>query len=244
MLIYSIGFALPYVALAKAAHLSKKIKFPAHFDHAVKVIFASTMLGLGWYYLRVPFYMTFKTLQPYWSPIGLATLFIAAILWNFQHLSKKTHIRGYSLLLSLCLSLSLFSGFTWWRSPTEGALEWYMDEATAFSHAQERKAPVLIDLWAEWCEACKKMDAHTFSDPQVQVILQKWVLLKIDLTEDTPENEELLAKYHSPGLPTLLLLPNAAIPEQHTRITGYTEAKELMHKLQEIQRSSDSRTPR
>ena len=86
-------------------------------------------------------------------------------------------------------------------------------------------------MWAEWCEACKKMDTTTLADPEVQKALQAWTLLKLDLTEDTEENDARLQKYHAPGLPTLLLIVDPMHPENAIRITGYTDAKTLLQEL-------------
>ena len=236
MLVYSIGFALPYVALAKAAHVVKKVKLPRHFDHTVKVSFASIMLALGWYYLRVPFYDLFKSLQHHWDKIGLSAFLLSLCIALLQRKMGRTHKRRDSLAVSLCLSIALFSTFEHVTHPTtevSTGVQWNLQEAEAFSSAQERNQPLLIDMWAEWCEACKKMDVTTFADPRVQKALQSWTLLKLDLTEDTTENEARLEKYHAPGLPTLLLIPDAATPENVIRITGYTEAEALLRALEQ-----------
>jgi thiol:disulfide interchange protein DsbD len=31
-----------------------------------------------------------------------------------------------------------------------------------------RRKPVMLDLYADWCVACKEFEKYTFSDPQVQ----------------------------------------------------------------------------
>ena len=234
MLVYSIGFALPYVALAEATHVIKKVKLPRHFDHTVKIGFSSIMLALGWYYLRVPFYETFKSLQHSWGPIGIVGLFLGFAIVGLQRFADKTHQRGYSLAVSLCLSLALFAGFERMTHPTvqfESGVQWNLVEEEAFAIAKETHTPVLIDMWAEWCEACKKMDVTTFADPEVHEALRSWTLLKLDLTEDSQENEVRLAKYHAIGLPTLLLIADPEHPEQAVRITGYTDAKTLRQEL-------------
>ena len=233
-LVYSIGFALPYVALAEATQAIKKVKLPRHFDHTVKVGFASIMLALGWYYLRVPFYTTFKSLQHSWGQIGLVAFALGVCLIVWQRVTSRTQQRRSSLAVSLCLSLALFAGFERVTHPTvqtESGVQWNLEEVQAFATAIEEKKPLLIDMWAEWCEACKKMDTTTLADPEVQKALQAWTLLKLDLTEDTEENEARLQKYRAPGLPTLLLIVDPTHPENAVRITGYTDAKTLLQEL-------------
>ncbi len=33
--------------------------------------------------------------------------------------------------------------------------------------------PVMLDLYADWCVACKEFEKYTFSDPQVQKALSR-----------------------------------------------------------------------
>lgn len=43
--------------------------------------------------------------------------------------------------------------------------------------AQAKGKPVMLDLYADWCVACKEFEKYTFSDPQVQHALSDTVLL-------------------------------------------------------------------
>ena len=36
----------------------------------------------------------------------------------------------------------------------------------------------MLDLYADWCVACKEFEKYTFSDPQVQHALSDTVLLR------------------------------------------------------------------
>jgi thiol:disulfide interchange protein DsbD len=38
--------------------------------------------------------------------------------------------------------------------------------------AQAKGKPVMLDLYADWCVACKEFEKYTFSDPQVQNALK------------------------------------------------------------------------
>jgi thiol:disulfide interchange protein DsbD len=40
----------------------------------------------------------------------------------------------------------------------------------------------MLDLYADWCVACKEFEKYTFSDPQVQSALKETVLLQANVT--------------------------------------------------------------
>ena len=41
----------------------------------------------------------------------------------------------------------------------------------------------MIDLYADWCVACKELEKYTFTDPRVEKILSKINLVKYDITK-------------------------------------------------------------
>lgn len=48
--------------------------------------------------------------------------------------------------------------------------------------AEAKGKPVMLDLYADWCVACKEFEKYTFSDPLVQQALSNTVLLQADVT--------------------------------------------------------------
>ena len=43
----------------------------------------------------------------------------------------------------------------------------WIDYPTAIELQKKDPKPIIVDVYTEWCGWCKKMDATTFSDPQV-----------------------------------------------------------------------------
>ena len=132
------------------------------------------------------------------------------------------------------LGFGLFACTQWFTShaPSEIVYREYHNEQEALLAGNESGKPILIDNWAEWCEACKKMDATTFLDPQVRQELQDhWIVAKLDLTEMNDRDQEITSKYGVPGLPTLVLLPSDANTDKMQKVVGYSSANELLEKL-------------
>jgi len=70
--------------------------------------------------------------------------------------------------------------------------------------AQAKGRPVMLDLYADWCVACKEFEKYTFSNPQVQQALGNTVLLQADVTANNTQDVALLKHLQVLGLPTIL----------------------------------------
>ncbi|WP_163434380.1 thioredoxin family protein, partial [Escherichia coli] len=70
--------------------------------------------------------------------------------------------------------------------------------------AQAKGKPVMLDLYADWCVACKEFEKYTFSSTEVQQALKGTVLLQIDVTKNSAEDVALLKHLKVLGLPTIL----------------------------------------
>ena len=122
-------------------------------------------------------------------------------------------------------------GSAWAGSATRaGPIAWLHDEEQAFSESKRTGKPVLVEVWAEWCTACKLMDRNTWSDPAVQrEVRRRFVPLRIDFTDETPASSARREVYGVEGLPTVLACrtPGCAAPAA-PRATGYLRPAEML----------------
>jgi thiol:disulfide interchange protein DsbD len=236
---YSVGFALPYVFLGASAAKLSKMRVNFQVQILTKLVFASVMFGLSLYFLRIPLYGLFTTLKPYWGSIGVIGVIAGLALSALVILRPSLHHRKAVFLApTLSLGIGVFFGIqALTRSTTSNAnaITWYHTEKEAIEAAGKSGKPILVDAWAEWCEACKKMDATTFVDPEViSEVSQNWIALKFDLTEINDENDAIQQRYELPGLPTLTLLPSSGDLSKKQAITGYTGAASLLEQLKKF----------
>lgn len=227
--VYAAGFALPYFLLGAAASRVAAIKVPKLVITTTKLLFGAAIYGLGFYYLRIPLRGALISLAPFWQEITLGSLAIAVLGLVF------TRARFPSTTALIC-GLFLFTLVSRPSIPTDTKTGWIAGETPGLAVARKNRAPVLMDLWAEWCEACKKMDRTTFRDSNLNSFLadNRWVLIKEDLTESTPESDALTAKYEVLGLPTLIVIPDPRHPNRFVPLTGYMDGPTLLARLRTI----------
>ncbi|WP_421328757.1 protein-disulfide reductase DsbD [Aeromonas veronii] len=87
--------------------------------------------------------------------------------------------------------------------------------------AAARGKPVLLDLYADWCVACKEFEHKTFSDPAVRERFGQMVLLQADVTANDDADIELLNTLNVLGLPTLIFFDREGKELTGQRVTGF-----------------------
>jgi len=91
--------------------------------------------------------------------------------------------------------------------------------------ANKQGKTVMVDLYADWCKACKEFEKYTFVDKQVQEALSNSVWLQIDMTDfDSPNNAELVQHFTILGLPSILFFDLQGNELTKQRTTGFLDA--------------------
>lgn len=100
--------------------------------------------------------------------------------------------------------------------------------------AAARGKPVLLDLYADWCVACKEFEHKTFSDPAVRERFADMVLLQADVTANDDADVELLNGLNVLGLPTLIFFDRAGNELTGQRVTGFMGPAEFLAQLDKL----------
>ncbi|MFO3803003.1 protein-disulfide reductase DsbD [Citrobacter portucalensis] len=101
--------------------------------------------------------------------------------------------------------------------------------------AQAKGRPVMLDLYADWCVACKEFEKYTFSNPQVQQALGNTVLLQADVTANNAQDVALLKHLQVLGLPTILFFDAEGKEHPEARVTGFMDAATFSSHLRDRQ---------
>ena len=201
---YALGMGVLFFVIAGFA--LKMPKSGAWMD-AVKAVFGVVMTVAALYYLRniMPLLRTFGT-SSYKFLLSQSVLVVVGILiggltLSFSEGLSRAVRKGIGVLLMV---IGLYGCVSWTLAP-RGDLKWMTDEAQAVQKARNEGKPLLIDFGADWCPPCKQMEAKTFPDEAVRRELTRFVLLRIDCSEETAHTQAMQAKYQSTSLPSVLV---------------------------------------
>jgi thiol:disulfide interchange protein DsbD len=91
--------------------------------------------------------------------------------------------------------------------------------------------PVMLDFYADWCVSCKEMERFTFADPKVKAELAQMVLLQVDVTRNTPEDQRLLKRYRLFGPPGIIFFDKGGREIPGLRVIGFQSADKFLRSL-------------
>ena len=106
-----------------------------------------------------------------------------------------------------------------------------LDDVLASARAAER--PVMIDFYAEWCAACRVLD-RAYAAPDVIVQANRFVTVRIDMTNVDDGMEVLAKRFGVQGLPTVAFISSRGIVLASSNILGLVDAPTLAHDMQKI----------
>jgi thiol:disulfide interchange protein DsbD len=81
--------------------------------------------------------------------------------------------------------------------------------------------PVMFDFYATWCTACKEYEHITFPHPTVTPLLDKMVLLKVDVSDQTDADKALQDRFRIVGPPSLVFFDANGNELPNAKLVGY-----------------------
>ena len=93
--------------------------------------------------------------------------------------------------------------------------------------ASQSGRPAMLDFYADWCIECIRMEANTFSVPEVQTSLAEVVLLQADVTANDDIDKQLLTRFGIYGPPAILFFDTAGVERKAYRLFGYVAAEKF-----------------
>lgn len=130
--------------------------------------------------------------------------------------------------LALSGLISIVSPYQAWSHP-EAFSDLNFDQAK--QEASKNNKFLLIDFTATWCPPCKRMEASTWTNANVQDwIKANAIAIQIDVDKD----EKTSAALHVEAMPTMVLFKPQDTSTEFGRQVGYMDSTELLNWLEGI----------
>ncbi|MBJ4955412.1 protein-disulfide reductase DsbD [Salmonella enterica subsp. enterica serovar Goldcoast] len=174
-----------------------------------------------------------------WSLLGVA-FFAWAFITSLQAKQGWMRIVQIVLLAAALVSVRPLQDWAFGASHAQSQTHLNFTPVTSVDELNQaleraRGKPVMLDLYADWCVACKEFEKYTFSNPQVQQALGDTVLLQADVTANNAQDVALLKHLQVLGLPTILFFDALGKEHPQARVTGFMDAAAFSAHLRDRQ---------
>ena len=209
---YGAGIGIPFWVLAG---FSMALPKPGPWMDGVKSVFGIILFTAALYYLKnVLPALTHLTGHTPAFAAGMAVLVLGGLALGAVHASfygraSERLRKGAGVAMVV---LGVFGAINYVLTPKGNVeLAWLRDEGAAVATARSTGQPLLVDFMANWCLPCKEFEVKVFSRPDVAQEMQRFTLLRVDLTNEDadPALAVLRKRYSAETLPAIRLVSPA-----------------------------------
>ena len=237
----ALGMGVPLILITLFGN--KILPKSGMWMETVKKLFGFVMLAL-------PVFLISRILPDEWTPRLWAMLGTAFFIWfAFQMPKNGTGwVFRILFLVAAMISVKPLQTWVWGESQAPSAVENKAVSHVEFKKvkseaelqqalAENNKPLVMLDLYADWCVACKEFEKETFSDSSVQKAFGDMLLLQVDMTKNSEENRALMTKYKVLGLPTILFFSRNGKEIEGSRVNGFMPPVEFLQWIEKISKA-------
>ena len=237
----ALGMGVPLILITLFGN--KILPKSGMWMETVKKLFGFVMLAL-------PVFLISRILPDEWTPRLWSMLGTAFFIWfAFQMPKNGTGwVFRILFLVAAMISVKPLQTWVWGETSTPSAVENKAVSHVEFKKvkseaelqqalAENNKSLVMLDLYADWCVACKEFEKETFSDPSVQKAFGDMLLLQVDMTKNSEENRALMKKYKVLGLPTILFFNRDGKEIEGSRVNGFMPPVEFLQWIEKISKA-------
>ena len=181
--------------------------------------------------------------HPFFSPIIITLLYLTLslvfLLFAFLSLKKYKSIILYiflmiALSIFLFISFKLFHGFSKDQDNKLIFLSALTSEELDELILKSRQ-PVVVDFYADWCVACLELEKYTFTHENIRPLLDKFTLIKIDVSEHNQNNQELMQRFNVFGPPSLIFFNSKGQEMPQLQRNGFVNHENFFNLIKEIE---------
>jgi len=239
LFVYSLGLGLPFLVLGTFSGMISHLPKSGGWMEWVKSVFGIILFVCALYFLK----NTFDWLRiPIELSVWIYSLAIAAFLLGIflgaAHLSYHTpnfivRFRKTAGIVLCVLAVYSIAGSE--PPKRENQVDWVFNLEEGLASAKEQGKPVMIDFYADWCAVCKEIDYYTYTSPAVGDALDRFINIKLDLSDSTEANAGIQRQYGITGLPVVVFYDSQGAGMPSKRIARFIEPEEFVDHVENIQ---------
>ena len=181
--------------------------------------------------------------HPFFSPIIITLLYLTLslvfLLFAFLSLKKYKSIILY-IFLMIALSIFLFISFKLFHefSKDQDNKLIFLSALTSEELDElilKSRQPVVVDFYADWCVACLELEKYTFTHENIRPLLEKFTLIKIDVSEHNQNNQELMQRFNVFGPPSLIFFNSKGQEMPQLQRNGFVNHENFFNLIKEIE---------
>ena len=243
----SLGMGLPLLVLGSSG--GKLLPKAGSWMNVIKNIFGLLLLA-------VPVFLLERIIPEVATQLLWALLILASATY-FYVANQETQKGFWFGIRSLAIFLGLFFGANQVyqlafpsasQGPNASVQQTKQDSQHQFiqvtslnellekvKQANQQGKTVMVDLYADWCVACREFEHYTFNQPQVQKALSNSVMIQVDLTDTFSKTTTEIWEYFDIfGLPSILFFDLQGRELENNRVTGFMDADEFAEHIKRI----------
>lgn len=228
LLSYSLGIGVLFWLIAT---FSLRLPRAGRWMEAVQSSFGVVMLVAALFYLQnaVPALERYASPSTTFLVVNVLSI-LGGVLLGGLHLTFRgsSWARAFRKAVGVTLLTIGLWGLTNYATAPPAELDWVHEESVALAKAKAETRPLFIDFWARWCVPCKQLEAEVLSRPAVREQLERFVLFKADVSDDTEQDRQLKRKYQAGQLPQLVIIDSEG--REAARL-GKASKDEILHVL-------------
>ena len=233
--VLSIGMGVPLIIFGVTG--SKLLPKAGQWMNVVKVSFGFMMLSVAIVFVERlwPKAWSSEYINLLWAALGLGAFGYYFVVNEASQKGILKYVRTLAIAAGLFASALLAyntltssedtaTQHSQLAHPTFIVVENLDDLRQQIATANSQGKTVMVDLYADWCVACKEFEIYTFPDPNVINALNNTVWMQIDLTDTSANNTAFQDEFSILGLPTILFFDESGNELTQSRVTGFMKA--------------------
>ncbi|MDG1732269.1 MAG: protein-disulfide reductase DsbD [Thalassotalea sp.] len=240
--VLSLGMGLPLLVLGSSG--GKLLPKAGNWMNVIKITFGFLLLAVPVFLLER--FIPEMAANLLWAALLLATATYFYVVNNDNRQSPGTFWYG---VRSLVIFLMMFFAANFTYNTIIGTPAVHEGQAhkefiqvenlqelnKEIAKANANDKTVMLDLYADWCIACKEFEKYTFPNASVQQALTNTVLIQIDLTDTgSDESIEVMSHFDVFGLPSILFFDLSGQELSNNRVTGFMGAQDFSKHINKL----------